>query len=106
MAEDNEAKFEFFKSRISSAFPKLAGAKLDKLLAADEIKEAMQQFCDDDQSRCMVVPENMKFDKVIPSKLGKGKVLVFIKLQNATLNSKNMNQNVIIIISCIKLKLI
>lgn len=29
---------EHLKARIASAFPKLAGAKLDKTLASDEIK--------------------------------------------------------------------
>jgi hypothetical protein len=32
------AVHEHLKARISSAFPKLAGAKLDKTLATDEIK--------------------------------------------------------------------
>jgi hypothetical protein len=39
MAEGAEDKrFEYFKDRIASAFPKLAGAKLDKLLLTDEVK--------------------------------------------------------------------
>ncbi len=35
---DSDAKFDYIKDRIGSAFPKLQGAKLDKLLATDEIR--------------------------------------------------------------------
>lgn len=39
MSEGTEDKrFEYVKDRIASAFPKLAGTKLDKLLATDEAK--------------------------------------------------------------------
>ncbi len=42
MAEDGEKKldlrFNFIKDKISAAFPKLAGPKLDKLLSTDEIR--------------------------------------------------------------------
>jgi hypothetical protein len=33
-----DARFEHIKERIASGFPKLAGSKLDKLLATDEIR--------------------------------------------------------------------
>lgn len=33
-----DLRFDIFKAKIASGFPKLAGAKLDKLLAADEIR--------------------------------------------------------------------
>ena len=33
-----DGRFDFIKDRISSAFPKLAGPKLDKVLVADEIR--------------------------------------------------------------------
>lgn len=33
-----DKRFEYIKDRIASAFPKLAGAKLDKLLTTDEAK--------------------------------------------------------------------
>lgn len=33
-----DARFDYIKDRIASGFPKLAGPKLDKLLAADEVK--------------------------------------------------------------------
>jgi hypothetical protein len=38
MAEAEDKRFEYLKDRIASAFPKLAGTKLDKLLATDEAK--------------------------------------------------------------------
>jgi hypothetical protein len=33
-----DARFDIIKTRIAAGFPKLAGPKLDKLLATDEIK--------------------------------------------------------------------
>jgi hypothetical protein len=33
-----DKRFDYFKDRIALGFPKLAGSKLDKILAADEIK--------------------------------------------------------------------
>jgi hypothetical protein len=33
-----DARFDLIKERIASGFPKLAGAKLDKLLATDEVR--------------------------------------------------------------------
>lgn len=42
MSDDKDTKadkrLDYIKDRISAGFPKLAGAKLDKVLAADEIK--------------------------------------------------------------------
>ena len=42
MADEGEKKadlrFDYIKDRISSAFPKLAGPKLDKLLGNDEAR--------------------------------------------------------------------
>jgi hypothetical protein len=38
MSEVNDARVEYIKERISSGFPKLAGVKLDKILAADDIR--------------------------------------------------------------------
>ena len=37
-AVKTDARFDRIKERIASGFPKLAGAKLDKLLATDEVK--------------------------------------------------------------------
>jgi hypothetical protein len=33
-----DKRFDHVKDRIASGFPKLAGAKLDKALAADEVR--------------------------------------------------------------------
>eukprot|EP01041_Mallomonas_annulata_P000386 gene386-700_t len=91
-----DPKFEYIKDRICSAFPKLVGPKLDKLLATDDVKESIVRFCEDEDARCLVIPETMKFDKVIPSKLGKGKVLLFVKLNKCTLRGDNMPKNLIV----------
>jgi hypothetical protein len=89
-----DAKFDYVKSRIASAFPKIAGAKLDKLIAADEAREVLAQFFDDEYNRCLVVPETVKLEKIIPSKLSKGKLLVFIKLHPCVLSEKNIASSV------------
>ena len=56
------------------------------------------QFCEDDNKGCLVVPESMKFDLVVPSKLSKGKVLLFVKLKPGALKIDNLKTNVSIII--------
>ena len=55
------------------------------------------QFCDDDSKRCLVVPENMKIDHVVPSKLSKGKVLLFVKLQSCALTLDSMAANITVL---------
>jgi dynein heavy chain len=57
----------------------------------------MQKFCDDDQTRCLVVPESMKIDTVIPSKITKGKVLLFVKLKSCTISMENMQTQVAVL---------
>jgi len=91
----SDARFEYLKERITSAFPKLAGPKLDKMLMTDDVKEAVLRFVDDEDSRCLVVPETMRFDTLIPSKLSKGKVLLFVKLRACALKASTMSTNVI-----------
>ena len=53
-------------------------------------------FCDDENKRCLVVPENMKLDFTIPSK-AKGKVLVFIKLQPSVLTMDNIHSTITVL---------
>lgn len=40
MSEDSKSdrRIDYLKERISAGFPKQAGAKLDKILAADEVR--------------------------------------------------------------------
>jgi len=54
----------------------------------------MLRFCDDEHDRCLVVPESMKLDNVIPSKLGKSKLLVFIKLAPIALKMESIMTDV------------
>lgn len=49
------------------------------------------KFADDDQQRSLSVPESMKIDTVIPSKISKGKVLLFLKLEQCVLNKDKMS---------------
>lgn len=56
----------------------------------------MVKFCDEDVNRLLVVPESMKMDHVLPSKISKGKILLFIKLSDMVLNESNIAQSVII----------
>ena len=57
-------------------------------------RESVLRFCDDESNRCLVVPENLKIDTVIPSKLSKGKVLLFIKLRTCVLKMENIFSDV------------
>lgn len=90
----NDLRFDYFKERISAAFPKMAGAKIEKIFGGDDIKDTIYQFCDSENRGCLVVPETMKIDFVLPSKLAKGKVLLFIKLKPCALTSENIHHNV------------
>ncbi|CAM9131888.1 unnamed protein product, partial [Ectocarpus fasciculatus] len=86
---------EYLKTRVTNAFPKLAGPKLDKALASDESKELFTQFCETEDTRCLVVPESLKLDTVIPSKLNKGKVLLFVKLRPCVLNVNTIASDIV-----------
>lgn len=58
----------------------------------------MLQFLDNDHHRCLVVPETMKLEKVIPAKLstkGNAKVLLFIKLHPCTLTMSNIQTDIV-----------
>ena len=54
----------------------------------------MNHFCDVEDARSLVVPESMKLDKTIPSKMSKGKVLLFIKLRSCVLTMENIQSDV------------
>ena len=90
----NDNRFDYIRGRIASAFPKLAGPKLDKLLMTDEVREICARFCDEENTRCLVVPDTMKLDTIIPSKIGKTKVLLFIKLVGGSVKLEDMATNV------------
>jgi hypothetical protein len=57
-------------------------------------REVIVRFCDDDGTRCLAVPENLKLETAIPTKMGKGKVLLFIKLRSCVLKKENMQSDV------------
>lgn len=63
-------------------------------MCACVFREVVLQFCDDDNIRCLVVPESLKLDTYIPSKLAKGKVLLFIKLQPGHLGTDSLQTDV------------
>lgn len=92
----NDFRFDYFNERFSAAFPKMAGAKIEKI-TGDDIKDTTYQFCDCENRVCLVVPETIKIDLILPSKLAKEEVLLFIKLMQCTLTSDNINHNVTII---------
>lgn len=53
------------------------------------------QFVDNEEYRCLVVPETMKMEKVIPSKIPKGKVLLFVKLRASKLAMDSMQSDLV-----------
>ncbi len=93
-AKNNGAMHEYLRNRISAAFPK-GGAKMDKALLADEVVEQFNIFCETEDARCLVVPESLKLDTVIPSKLGRGKVLLFVKLRPCVLTNETVQTDII-----------
>ena len=101
MADDDDKKIDarlpFLKDKIASGFPKLAATagKIDKLLETEENKEFITIFFDDPHTRCLVVPESLKLDNVIPSKLGKTKVLVLVKLEEVAISKENMQTAIV-----------
>ena len=92
--DKNDPRFSAVAGRIAASFPKLAGAKLDKVLNTEEVKEVIQRFLDEDECRCLVVPDSLKVDNVIPSKIGKGKVLLFVRLSDGPLSKDDVGSQV------------
>jgi hypothetical protein len=92
--DKSDPRWSAVAGRIAASFPKLAGAKLDKVLGAEEVKEVIQRFLDDETCRCLVVPDSLKVDTVIPSKIGKGKVLLFVRLTDGPLNKDDVGSQV------------
>lgn len=68
---------------------------MDKALLGDEVVEQFNIFCETEDARCLVVPESLKLDTVIPSKLGKGKVLLFVKLRPCVLTNETVQTDII-----------
>jgi dynein heavy chain len=97
MSEEKvDGRFQHIKDRINSGFPKL-GNKLDKLFDSEESREAITQFLDDSNQRCLVVPESIKLEHTISSKFGKNKVLLFVKLQPCALTMSNIHSQVTVL---------
>ena len=92
--DKNDPRFSAVAGRIAATFPKLAGAKLDKVLNTEEVKEVILRFLDEDHCRCLVVPDSLKVDNVIPSKIGKGKVLLFVRLTDGPLSKDDIGSQV------------
>lgn len=92
--DKSDPRWTAVTSRIAASFPKLAGAKLDKILGTEEVKEVVNRFLDDETCRCLVVPGDMKVDTVIPSKIGKGKVLLFVRLTDSALSRDEVGSQV------------
>lgn len=101
MADDEEKKGDermpILKQKIASGFPKLASTagKIDKLLASEENMEKVTIFFEDPHTRCLVIPESLKLENVIPSKLGKSKVLVLVKMEEVTLTPELMSTGLV-----------
>jgi hypothetical protein len=93
-SKSNDARFDYIAGRIEAAFPKMKGAKLDKLLLTPENMEIVKDFCENPELRCLAVPDTIKLDPIIPSKIGKAKVLLLIRLTPTVLTIANMATDV------------
>ena len=98
MADDGDQKADvrinYFKERVNYGFPKFVGPKLEKLFTTEDVKEIITTFCNDENEGCLVFPETLKVDLTLPSKLPKGKVLLFTKLKPCVLTLENIRANV------------
>ena len=98
MADDGDLKVDvrinYFKERVNYGFPKFVGPKLEKLFTTEDVREIISTFCNDENQGCLVFPETLKVDLTLPSKLPKGKVLLFTKLKPCVLTLENIRANV------------
>ena len=97
MSDENKSddpRFDYVSERIEAAFPKLKGPKLDKLLLTEANKDIVKDFCENDHARCIVCPDTIVLEETIPSKIGKTKVLLFIRLTPTVLTMENMGTDV------------
>ena len=69
---------------------------LSELILCVFYSENMRNFLDNDENRCLVVPESMKLTNQIPSKLSKGKLLLFVKLRATKLDMNNIHSDLIV----------
>ena len=93
-AKSNDARFDYIAGRIEAAFPKMKGAKLDKLLLTSENMDIVTHFCEDPDMRCLACPDTVKLDPIIPSKIGKSKVLLLIRLTPTVITMENIATDV------------
>ena len=97
MSDENksdDSRFDYVAQRIEAAFPKLKGPKLDKLLLTEKNKDTVKDFCESDHARCLVCPDTIELEETIPSKTGKSKVLLFIRLAPTVLTMENISTDV------------
>jgi hypothetical protein len=97
MSDENksqDARFDYIAKRIEAAFPKLKGPKLDKLLLTPDNFDIVKDFCENPEARCLAIPDTVKLDPIIPSRIGKSKVLLLIRLTPTTLTVDNIATNV------------
>jgi dynein heavy chain len=92
----NDSRYDLLCARVIASFPKLGDGKLVKAFAEEATKELIMRFLDEDDCRCLVVPESLKVDVTIPSKLGKGKILLFVKLGGDKLDSEKMSSQIVV----------
>ena len=100
MSDENKSDnpiWDYVVARIEAAFPKLKGPKLDKLLLTEANKDMLKEFCETEHTRCLASPgETIAFEPVIPSKIGKTKVLLFIRLAPTVITMENIATNMVI----------
>jgi len=97
MSDENKSddpRFDYIAKRIEAAFPKMKGPKLDKLLLTTDNFEIVKEFCENPEVRCLAVPDTVKLDPIIPSRIGKSKVLLLIRLSPTVLTVDNIATNV------------
>ena len=96
--KNNDVRYDLIRDRVIASFPKIDEAKWDKAVTAvEDAKELIQRFLDDEDVRSLVIPDSLKVETTIPSKIPpKGKILLFVKLSGAKLENDAINNQIVV----------
>ena len=96
--KNNDVRFDLIRDRVIASFPKIDEAKWDKAVTAvEDVKELIQRFLDDEDVRSLVIPDSLKVETTIPSKIPpKGKILLFVKLSGAKLENDAISNQIVV----------
>ena len=95
MADDDnpaDARVEWLRSKIVVSLAKENDKKFDKAFYAEETLAKFVEFFDHEDKLVLVVNDNLKVDNEPPTKLTKGKHLVFWKVKPVEISQTNAKE--------------